>query len=602
MPDAQTASRPRIMFALTSHVSWTFYDGQVSFLKRSGFEVEAVSGEGAGLLAMAEEGAETWAVRMEREISPLRDLFSLFRLWLLFRRRRPDLVIAGTPKAGLLGTLAARLAGVKNIVYLVLGLRLETASGWKRRVLWATEWMACHSAHCVRCVSRSLQARVTSLGLVADNCCHVVGSGTVNGIDVEHWRRDALSDEIEADTREALNIPREALVIGFVGRFTRDKGIPELYEAFSRLRGDIPNLRLLLVGDFEQGDPVGADLRTRIEADSSVHCIGFVSDPARFYWVMDVLAFPTYREGLPGVPLEAQAASLPVVTTDATGAIDSIMDGVSGIRVPVGDVDVLTAALRKLIGDAGLRARMGMAGSAWVEKNFRRENVWEGLLADYRSILQTTSAPRRSSVALGLKRGLDCLIAGVALLVFSPLWLATAVAIGASMGRPIFFRQIRPGLRGRPFTLAKFRTMCDARDQNGRLLDDAHRLTPLGRFLRASSLDELPQLWNVLRGDMSLVGPRPLLMQYLDRYTPEQARRHEVKPGITGWAQVNGRNAVSWEEKFDLDLWYVDHWSLSLDLRILWLTFMRVVRRDGISQQGHATMPEFMGQADHSRQ
>jgi len=154
---------------------------------------------------------------------------------------------------------------------------------------------------------------------------------------------------------------------------------------------------------------------------------------------------------------------------------------------------------------------------------------------------------------------------------------------------------MRPGLEGRPFRLVKFRTMLDSTDGQGNLLADAARLTPFGRFLRSSSLDELPELWNVVRGDMSLVGPRPLLMQYLDRYTPEQARRHEARPGITGWAQVNGRNALSWEQKFALDVWYVDHRTLLLDLRILWLTGIKVFQREGISAAGEATMQEFRG-------
>jgi sugar transferase EpsL len=199
--------------------------------------------------------------------------------------------------------------------------------------------------------------------------------------------------------------------------------------------------------------------------------------------------------------------------------------------------------------------------------------------------------------ALAAKRALDLAVGGGALLVLAPVLAATAVAVRRSMGAPVLFRQERPGLAGAPFTLLKFRSMRDARDNRGRLLPDAERLTGVGRFLRATSLDELPQLWNVVRGDLSLVGPRPLLMQYIERYSPEQARRHDVKPGITGWAQVNGRNAVSWDEKFALDVWYVDHWSLWLDLKILALTAFKVVRRDGIAQQGHVTMPEFMGSA-----
>jgi lipopolysaccharide/colanic/teichoic acid biosynthesis glycosyltransferase len=170
------------------------------------------------------------------------------------------------------------------------------------------------------------------------------------------------------------------------------------------------------------------------------------------------------------------------------------------------------------------------------------------------------------------------------------------------MGSPVLFVQQRPGLRGRGFRLVKFRTMKSAVGHDGRELPDAERLTALGRFLRATSLDELPQLWNVLRGDLSLVGPRPLLVQYLERYTPEQARRHDVLPGITGWAQVNGRNAISWEEKFALDVWYVDHWSFVLDLRILLLTIVRVLQREGIAQGGHVTMPEFMGTAAPSKE
>jgi lipopolysaccharide/colanic/teichoic acid biosynthesis glycosyltransferase len=170
-----------------------------------------------------------------------------------------------------------------------------------------------------------------------------------------------------------------------------------------------------------------------------------------------------------------------------------------------------------------------------------------------------------------------------------------AVLVRIYHGRPALFGQERPGLRGQPFRIFKFRTMTNSRSADGRLLPDEQRLTPLGRFLRASSLDEFPELFNVLRGEMSLVGPRPLLMQYLERYSPEQARRHDMLPGITGWAQVNGRNALTWEDKFRFDVWYVDNWSVWLDLKILFLTVWKVFKREGISQPGHATMEEFMG-------
>jgi sugar transferase EpsL len=198
------------------------------------------------------------------------------------------------------------------------------------------------------------------------------------------------------------------------------------------------------------------------------------------------------------------------------------------------------------------------------------------------------------------KRALDlmaCLALGLVLL---PVALVVAALVHWRLGRPVIFRQIRGGWKGRTFELLKFRTMTDDRDSDGELLADHERLTALGKFLRASSLDELPQLINVWRGEMSLVGPRPLMASYLDRYTPRQARRHEVRPGITGWTQVRGRNSLDWDEKFELDLWYVDHVSMATDVRILLLTVLRLIRPTGVSAEGHSTMPEFLGTAPHS--
>ena len=189
----------------------------------------------------------------------------------------------------------------------------------------------------------------------------------------------------------------------------------------------------------------------------------------------------------------------------------------------------------------------------------------------------------------------DLAIAVPVVVLAAPFVLALAVLVRLKLGSPVLFRQQRPGLNGRPFTIYKFRTMTDRHDAAGNLLPDGERLTVFGKFLRSTSLDELPELWNVLRGEMSLVGPRPLLMHYLDLYTPEQMRRHEVRPGITGWAQVNGRNALSWEEKFARDVWYVDHLSFWLDIKIIFLTFLKIVKREDINQPGEATMKFFEG-------
>lgn len=194
-----------------------------------------------------------------------------------------------------------------------------------------------------------------------------------------------------------------------------------------------------------------------------------------------------------------------------------------------------------------------------------------------------------------LKRIFDIGSTFCGLLVIAPFLIVLALLVKQKNGSPVLFCQIRPGLLGKPFLMYKFRTMTEEFDEKGELLPDNMRLTKFGVFLRSTSLDELPELFNILKGDMSLVGPRPLLMEYLERYTPDQARRHEVKPGITGWAQINGRNALSWEEKFKLDVWYVDNWSLWLDIKILFLTVLKTIRREGISAEGEATMSKFMG-------
>jgi sugar transferase EpsL len=197
-----------------------------------------------------------------------------------------------------------------------------------------------------------------------------------------------------------------------------------------------------------------------------------------------------------------------------------------------------------------------------------------------------------------MKRVFDIIISIGFLIILSPMLLILTLLARWKMGHPVFFAQVRPGLKGMPFTLYKFRTMNDRRDADGNLLPDDNRLTPFGLFLRMSSFDELPELWNVLKGDMSMVGPRPLLMRYLTRYTAEQARRHDVKPGITGWAQVNGRNAITWEEKFKLDVWYVDNGSLWLDIKIIGTTILKSIKKEGVNQPGQATMEEFTGFKD----
>jgi lipopolysaccharide/colanic/teichoic acid biosynthesis glycosyltransferase len=277
------------------------------------------------------------------------------------------------------------------------------------------------------------------------------------------------------------------------------------------------------------------------------------------------------------------------------GLPDLVKPGQTGWLVPPRDPPRLAAAIQEALADAERSMEMAREGQALTRHVFDVRRCAADVLAAYEEILGLDQRHRQGVVAAGVKRAVDIVGASAALVLLAPVMLAVAATVWVAMGSPVLFRQTRAGRHGRPFRLLKFRTMTDERAPEGSLLPDARRLTRLGRFLRAASLDELPQLWNVLLGDMSLVGPRPLLMEYLPLYSPAQARRLDARPGITGWAQVNGRNALSWEQRFDLDAWYVEHQTCWLDLKILLRTVGKVFGREGIDQRGGVTMEPFRG-------
>ncbi|MFD2609111.1 sugar transferase [Deinococcus taklimakanensis] len=535
----------------------------------------------------AQQQASALPVPMEREISLGADLKALVTMYRTLRDFRPTVTNVGTPKAGLIGGLAATAARVPVRIYTLHGLRMETAQGNKGRLLQATERLAMACAHRVVCVSPSLRERVHELGLAPAHKTVVLGAGSPNGV-----REPPPTDPTAtAMHRERLGLKETQPVIGFVGRFTRDKGMAELMGAFRQVRARIPDAALLLIGDYEAGDPVAADVRWLIEHTPGVIRTGFVPDVYPYYPLMNVLAFPSYREGLGLAPLEAAAHGVPSVVTNATGARDTVQDGQTGWRVPVGDAEALASALMTALLDPVEAQRRGEAGRAWVLKHFNPETVQERWAAYYDELLRWRELGARHPE----KRFFDVVVAGGALTLLSGPMLLLALLVRSKLGSPVLFSQVRPGLNGQPFTMYKFRTMTDERGPDGELLPDAARLTRFGKLLRSTSVDELPELLNILKGDMSLVGPRPLLMEYLPLYNERQARRHEVRPGLTGWAQVNGRNALSWDEKFEHDVWYVENRSFALDLKILLMTLQKVVKRDGISADGEATMPRFSG-------
>ncbi|MDP9963023.1 lipopolysaccharide/colanic/teichoic acid biosynthesis glycosyltransferase [Variovorax paradoxus] len=297
---------------------------------------------------------------------------------------------------------------------------------------------------------------------------------------------------------------------------------------------------------------------------------------------------PLFEITIPSKTQAYMAAGKPLLMAVDGDAADLVRESGGGVIAASEDPQVLAASAEALAAMAPEDlAEMG----AKARRHYNEHLSLRSGVERFGALFKRLGAKR----TFGVKRAFDVLLAALALLLFAVPFAVLTWQVSRKLGKPVFFRQDRPGLGGRPFEMVKFRTMTDARDINGQLLPDAERLTPFGRFLRSSSLDELPELWNVLKGEMSLVGPRPLLMEYLPLYSAEQARRHEVRPGITGWAQVNGRNALSWEEKFKLDVWYVDNRTLWLDIKILWLTVRKVLVREGISAAGEATMSRFAG-------
>lgn len=510
-------SKPKILFAVTVPFSCRFFDGELRYLEDAGFSTTMVCAPGPQLEDVASsQGAASVAIPMEREIRPRQDLVSLWKLYRTMRAVKPDVVDVSTPKAGLLGSVAAMLARVPCRVYTLRGLRLETTTGTKRAVLWLAERVACMCSHRVVTVGESLRQRAIDLRLVsadeAQSMCN--GSG---GVDLARFTPANRKSAQTESARKALGLTGKETVIGFVGRFVKDKGIRELVEAFRELSAARPELRLLLVGDFEEGDPVQADVRSDIETSPAILWTGFVADTAPYYALMDVCALPTYREGFPCVPLEAQASEVPVVTTNATGAVDSVQDGVTGLQVPVGDAKALTQAIEKLLRNPELRAEMGRAGRQWMERDFRPEVIWQAHAELYREMLEERWRQGvQGSPALKpwtLMRAVDVVLAVIAGLCCAVPMMLIAMAIKLTSKGPVLHWSSRVGRYNRIFRMPKFRTMrADTPQVATHLLRNAQDyITPVGRFLRKFSLDELPQLYSILVGDLGFVGPRPAL-------------------------------------------------------------------------------------------
>jgi len=508
--------------------------------------------------------------------------------------KRPDVMYVYHPP--LTVGLAAAVVGAIRRIPLVLAIHdiwpdtLASTGMISNRIVLRIVGRLCHWVY-----GRADRIVVVSPGFKRLLCEREIPDSKIELI--YNWANDA-----DARSETGSNLTAFALEgrfnIVFAGNMGAAQGLEAVVRAAKIVEHTAPEVQFILVGDG-----IDADHLRRYAAAIAAQSVRIMprmprSEIGNLLAAADVLLVhlkddPLFHHTIPAKTQFYLAMGKPILMGGSGDAADLVERAKAGIVVKPEDVRALAAAavdLARLPKEE--LAAMGAHGCAFYQKQL---SATKGILATLAVLDSAVRARRRG---YGAKRGFDMMMAAVALVLLSPAILVTAVVLALDLGFPVIFRQIRPGLDARPYVIYKFRTMRELRDLTGNRLPDAERLTPLTRILRQLSLDELPQLWNVLRGDMSLVGPRPLLMAYLDRYTQEQARRHEVRPGITGWAQVNGRNAVSWDEKLAMDVWYVNNCCFALDLKILVMTMVRVLRRQGISAAGHETMPEFRGKLD----
>lgn len=373
-----------IVHVFTVPESLAFVRGQPAFMRARGHRLSFVTSPGAALEAFgAREGVDVHALAMSRRISPADDLVCLARLVRLLRELRPDIVHAHTPKGGLLGMMAATLAGVRARIYHMRGLPMMTARGTQRALLASTERVSCALATRVLAVSGSLREVAIEERLTRADHIEVLAGGSGNGVDSDRFDPERVGADARAALRGRLGIPRDAVVIGFVGRLVGDKGVVELTDAYGALRARHPALHMLVAGPFEARDAVPAATREALERDPTVHLLDFVEDTAPLYAAMDVLALPTYREGFPNVPLEAASMRVPVVATRVPGCVDAVADGETGTLVPARDAGALADALDAYVASPELRRAHGDAGRARVLESFRRERIWEALARVY---------------------------------------------------------------------------------------------------------------------------------------------------------------------------------------------------------------------------
>lgn len=385
--------RPRLVYVVTSSMSYVFFRNQLRFMRKSGFDITIISSPGEMLSSVAkQEGVKAIAIPMRREPSPVQDIISLYKLIRTLKTLHPDIIHVSTPKAGLLGSIAALILGIPIRLYTIRGVRAETASGILLKILLASERLIGRASHYTYCISTSVKRVAEKFGFAKSSKLKVIGSGS-EGVDTTRFRKTPKLMAQAAELRNRVSLPADVPVIGFVGRLVRDKGIVELLSAFKALRAKYPKLHLLIIGDYEDFDAIPPEARLTIEQAENIIFTGFLDDVTPSYPLMNMLVLPTYREGFPTVLLEAAAMELPVVATQATGCVDAVIDGVTGTLVPVGDAEALYTAIERYLDNPKLSKQHAKAGYERVIADFKPIDIWQAQLDEYTRLLKARGMP-----------------------------------------------------------------------------------------------------------------------------------------------------------------------------------------------------------------
>jgi len=555
---------------------------QLKFLMNQGYDVYVVCSKGKWKKEIEGQGIKVKNIKIKRKISPLTDLITLLQLFFYFKKKKFDIVHTHTPKPGLLGQLAAKIAGVPVVINTVHGLYFQKdSSPFKRKFFIYIEKIA---AKCSTLIfSQNKEDINTMVKEKIANIKKIKHLG--NGVDINKFNTLRFSEKFIVNKKRELGIKNNLKIVGTVGRLVKEKGYLELFKAFKLVLEKFPETLLLIIGpeDLEKKDAFSPTIVKDYGIKNNVIFLGERTDTDELYSLMDVFILASHREGFPRTIIEAMASKLPVVATDIRGCREAVENETTGKLVPPHDSRALAEEIIYFLNNPDKAKEIGGNGRKKAELEFDERVVFDKIKREYAILLECKKSRR---VQLAIKRILDLLVSFIGLLILLPLFIIIAILIKIDSRGPVFFRHERIGKNGKPFYPYKFRTMVQGAINKGlgvTVAKDDERITKLGKFLRKWGIDEFPQLINVLKGEMSLVGPRPTLRYQVEKYNDFEKKRLLVKPGLAGWALIHGRNSLSWNERIKYDVWYVEHWSLWFDIKIIFKTFYLIfIKQEGV--------------------